>query len=300
MKIAITGASGFIGRRLNDALSAQGHDIVTVGRGISNDVQWDPATGLIDPTLLVKTDAIVHLAGESIGGDRMLGRQWDSEKKRAIKSSRVDGTSLIAQTIADLEDGPQILISSSAIGFYGDRGDEVLTEASGRGANFHAEVCQAWESSTQPAAEAGARVVLTRTGVVVSDQAEAFRRLLLPFKLGGGGPLGSGDQWWSVVSITDVINAISTALLNDDISGPINVTGPEPIRNGDLARLLGRSLRRPSAVPAPAFALKALLGAEFVDNVLLASTRVVPAALSKHGFAFSHPTVQQMLEAEIR
>jgi uncharacterized protein (TIGR01777 family) len=300
MRIAITGASGFIGSKLSESLSAQGHDIVSIGRGPANDIPWDPGTGTIDGEKLVKADAVVHLAGENIGGDRMLGRQWDREKKTAIKQSRIDGTSLIANTMADLTDGPRVLVTSSAIGFYGDRGDEVLTESSGPGSNFHAEVCQAWESASSPAVHAGIRTVITRTGVVVSDDAEAFRRLLLPFRLGGGGPLGSGRQWWSLVSMSDVIRAISTALLDDSISGPINVTGPEPIRNRDLARLIGARLGRPALIPAPAPALRALLGSEFVDNVLLASTRVIPNALTERGFEFSHPRVEDMLASEVR
>ena len=298
MNVAITGASGFLGRRLSAALEADGHSIVSIGRGPSNDVQWDPAAGKLDAGALDGVTAVVHLAGESIGGDRFLARQWDDAKKQRILQSRIDGTGLIARTMAAMPSPPKVLVSSSAQGYYGSRGDEVLTETSGPGDSFFAEVCQAWENATEPAAEAGVRVVTTRTGIVVSDGAEAFRRLLIPARLGAGA-LGSGMQWWSMVSLTDVIRVLQLAIDDDSLAGPINLVSPEPIRQKDLAKAVGRRIGRPAILPAPVFGLKMVLGGEFVDNVLLSSARVIPASLQQHGYTFSSPTIDGMLKAEI-
>lgn len=299
MKVAITGASGFLGRRISGALTAASHSVVSIGRGPQNDVVWDPKAGRIDPAPLEGVDAVIHLAGESIGGDRLLGPQWDDSKKQAIMQSRIDGTSLIAATLAQLSTPPSVLVSASATGYYGTRGDEVLTEEAGPGDNFFASVCQAWEDATAPAAEAGVRVVTTRTGIVVSDEAEAFRRLLFPFRVGAGGPLGSGRQWWPLVALTDVIRVTIAAVESESWAGPINVVAPEPMRQRDFAKALGSHISRPSFVPAPGFALKMLLGGDFVENVLLPSIRAVPAFLTEAGFEFAHPTVQSMLEGEL-
>lgn len=299
MKVVITGGRGFLGTRIGAALEDDGHTVATLGRSPRNDLQWDPRAGELDPAALDGTDAVIHLAGESIGGDAMLGRQWSPEKKRAILESRVDGTTLISRAMAGMDRPPRVLVSSSAAGFYGDRGDETLTEVSSPGDLFFSEVCQAWENATAPAQDAGIRVVTTRTGVVVSDEAEAFRRLLTPFKLGAGGPLGSGRQWWSLISVTDVVRAVQFAIGDDALAGPVNLVSPEPLRQKDIAKALGREINRPSFVPAPAFALKALLGPEFVENVLLASAKVIPAALDAHGYQFAHPTVASMFAGEL-
>jgi len=299
MKVAITGASGFLGQLIGRALEAGGHAVVSIGRSASNNVEWDPPGGRLDPKALQGIEAVIHLAGESIGGDRLLGPQWTAAKKKAILESRIDGTGLIAGTIAQMDTPPSVLISSSAQGYYGDRGDEVLTEDSGPGDTFFADVCVAWEEATAPAAEAGIRVVTTRTGIVVSDEAEAFRRLLVPAKFGSGA-LGSGSQWWSFVSITDLIRVFMRAVEDPSLSGPINLVSPEPMRQADFARALGARIGRPAFLPAPAFGLKLVLGKDFVDNVLLASTRLVPTKLLEQGFEFSHPTVAGMLSAELR
>ena len=193
---------------------------------------------------------------------------------------------------------PSVLISSSAQGYYGDRGDEVLSETSGRGDTFFAEVCSAWEEAAAPAAEAGVRVVTTRTGVVVSEEAEAFRRLLIPARLGAGA-LGAGRQWWSMVSVTDVVRVFARAIEDDGLSGPLNLVSPEPMRQRDFAKAVGRRIGRPAILPAPVFGLKMVLGGEFVDNVLMSSTRCVPDRLIEHGYEFAHPTIDAILAGEI-
>lgn len=299
MKVVITGGRGFLGSRIGAALELGGHTVATLGRSSRNDIQWDPRAGDLDPAALEGTDAVIHLAGESIGGDTMLGRQWNAEKKEAIMRSRVDGTTLIATTLAHMDNPPKVLVSSSAAGYYGDRGDEILTEDSDAGDLFLSDVCRAWEAAAAPAVDAGIRTVLTRTGVVVSDEAEAFRRLLLPFKFGAGGPLGSGDQWWALISITDVVSIFLEAVSDESLRGPVNVVSPEPMRQKDIAKAVGAEINRPSFIPAPGFALGALLGPEFVDNVLLPSARVVPAALADSGFEFAHQTVEEILAAEL-
>ena len=299
MKVAITGASGFLGRRLAAALQSDGHATLSIGRSDSSDVQWNPSAGTLDPTTLDVVDAVVHLAGESIGGDRFLGRQWDEAKKQSIMQSRIDGTGLIARTMAAMASPPKVLVSMSAQGYYGSRGDEILTEVSGPGDSFFADVCETWENATQPAADAGIRVVTTRTGIVVSDEAEAFRRLLIPARLGAGA-LGSGMQWWAMVSLTDVLRVLQLGISDDSLAGPVNVVSPEPIRQKDLAKAVGRRIGRPAIIPAPVFGLKMLLGGEFVDNVLMSSARVIPAKLQQHGYSFSHPTIDGMLKAELR
>ena len=298
MRVAITGASGFLGRNIRGALEAGGHDVTSIGRGASNDVQWDPVAGRLDSKALDGTEAVIHLAGESIGGDRFLGPQWNAAKKEAILQSRIDGTGLISRTIAEMANPPAVLVSSSAQGYYGDRGDDVLTEESLPGDTFFSEVCLAWEAATAPATDAGIRVVTARTGVVVSEEAEAFRRLLLPARFGAG-VLGAGKQWWSLVSLTDVIRVFTQAVEDDALRGPINLVCPEPMRQRDFAQAVGRRIGRRPFVPAPVFGLKAVLGAEFVDNVLMASTRLIPAKLSAHGYEFVHPTVNDMLAAHI-
>lgn len=298
MRVAITGASGFLGRHMRVALEAAGHSIVSIGRGPASDVQWDPGGGRLDLSALEGVAAVVHLAGESIGGDRFLGPQWSAAKKNAILQSRIDGTGLIARTMAEMADPPSVLVSSSAQGYYGDRGDQVLTEESGAGDTFLSEVCLAWEGATEPAGDAGIRVVTTRTGVVVSEEAEAFRRLLLPARFGAG-VLGGGRQWWSLVSLTDVVRVLTLAIEDESVVGPVNLVSPEPMRQRDFAQAVGARIGRNPFLPAPVFGLKMILGGEFVDNVLMASTRVVPAALSTHGYDFVHPTVKEMLAAMI-
>lgn len=298
MRVAITGASGFLGGHVRSKLEQSGHSVLSIGRGSGTDIRWDPSAGQLDSDGLSGVDAVIHLAGESIGGDRFLGRQWNDAKKHAILQSRIDGTGLVARTIAEMDRPPSVLLSASAHGYYGDRGEELLTEESDAGDNFFAEVCQAWEGATQPAVEAGIRVVTTRTGIVVKEQSEAFRRLLIPARLGAGA-LGSGRQWWDVISLTDTVRAFVRIIEDDGLVGPFNLVSPEPMRQKDFAKALGRRIGRPSVVPAPEFGLKALLGSEFVENVLMPSLKVVPKRLLDHGFEFAHPSVDSILAAEI-
>ncbi len=287
MRVVMTGASGFIGSALSAALTARGDDVVALRRGAGPGT-WDPEAGTIDRAVLEGTDAVVHLAGESIGG------RWTATKKARILKSRVEGTRLIAQAVADV--GVPVLASGSAIGYYGDRGDEVLTEEAPRGSGFLADVVEAWEQATGPAVDAGVRTAVLRTALVLDARGGSFPRMLLPFRLGLGGRIGSGRQFWSWITLVDEVRAIEH-ILDGDLSGPVNLSAPNPVRNRDFARELATVLRRPAVLPAPAFALKLLLGSEFAREVLLASQRVVPAKLESSGFEFQHPGCSEAFAA---
>ena len=299
LTVAITGASGLVGRALTAFLTTGGHTVVRIGRGGGadvapphpqlRDVRWDPARGVLDPAALEGVDAVVHLAGASVG------ERWTAAHRQAILDSRVQGTRLVAETIARLERRPRVLVSMSASGYYGDRGDELLDESSPPGRGFLAEVAVQWEGAADAARAAGVRVVHPRLGVVLTPSGGALERMLTPFQLGAGGPLGNGRQWWSVVGLDDVLGALHWLVMRDDLAGPVNVVCPEPLRNADFAHALGRVLGRPSLVPAPAFALRLLLGREQADAMLLASQRIVPRRLLDTGFAFSAPTVERAL-----
>lgn len=289
MRVLITGITGFIGSALAEELRSVGHDVIGASRSPgASVVQWDPKRRWIDDADLGQLDAVVHLAGESIGG------RWTDRKKEAILQSRVEGTETIAQFVAR-RDVP-VLLSSSAIGYYGDRGAEVLTEEHPSGQGFLAEVCVAWEAAAQPAVDAGSRTVWMRTGLVLSTEGGSFPRMVLPFKLGLGGPIGSGDQWWSWITRRDVVRGMRY-LLDHPVSGPVNLTSPDPVVNERFVEVLGDVMHRPSAIPAPAFALKALLGPEMASELLLASQRVEPQVLEEAGFGFEHPDVESGLRA---
>jgi hypothetical protein len=294
MDVAITGASGLIGTALGDALRARGDRVVTVGRGSGADVRWDPMAGTIDADALEGVAAIVHLAGESLGE-----RKWTPEQKEKILESRVRGTELLATTIAGLATRPRVLVSGSAIGFYGDRGEEVLTEASAPPppGNFLSDVCVAWEAATANAEAAGIRTVHLRTGIVLSKEGGALGRMLLPFKLGLGGRIGSGRQYMSWVSIADEVGAILHTIDTDALHGPVNVTGPIPVTNAAFTKALGAAVHRPTVLPTPLTPLKVLYGAELVQRVLVEGQRVLPEALEVSGYAFRHPTLEVALEA---
>ena len=293
MKVAITGSSGLIGTALRGALTAAGHRVVPVVRRAARDgeVAWNPAEGTIDAAGLEGIDAVVNLAGAGIGDKR-----WTEERKRVVLESRTASTDLLARTLASLDRPPSVLLSGSAIGFYGDRGDEVLTEQSPPGDGFLAEVCTAWEQAAQPAIDGGIRTAFLRTGIVQSPDGGALAKTLLPFKLGLGGRLGSGKQWWSWISIDDEVRAIQF-LLDGDHSGPFNLTGPNPVRNEDYTKALGRELGRPTVFPIPKFGPKLLLGAELAETLLYESQRVEPAALVTAGFRFRHETIDDALAA---
>lgn len=270
---------------MSRGLAAAGHTPIPVGRGPG----WDPATGVCHPSLLDGVEAVVHLAGESIGG------RWTAAKKSEILRSRVEGTGLIARVVAQVR--PAVLVSGSAIGFYGDRGAEVLTEESGPGTGFLAEVVQAWESATRPAAAAGVRTVCIRTGLVLDRAGGSLPRMLLPFRLGLGGPIGPGTQYWSWITLEDEVRAIMHCLSEPTLEGPVNLTAPDPVPNSDFVKALGRALHRPAVLPLPSFGLRALLGREMADSLLLGGQRVVPARLQATGFDFAHPALDEALQA---
>jgi uncharacterized protein (TIGR01777 family) len=292
MDVAVTGASGLIGSALRDALRARGDRMIAIGRGEQNDIRWDPDAGTIDPAALEGVAAVVHLAGEAIGG-----KKWTPEQKERIRASRIRGTDLIARTIAARSDPPSVFVSGSAIGWYGDRGDEELTEASPppTPSDFLADVCVEWEAATAPAEAAGIRTVHVRTGVVLSAEGGVLKEMMTPFKLGLGGRVGSGRQYMSWVSIADEVGAILHAVDRDDVSGVVNVTGPEPVTNAVFTKALGAALHRPTLIPVPLAPLKALYGAELVEHLLVAGQRVLPRRLETTGYRFRHTTVEAAL-----
>jgi uncharacterized protein (TIGR01777 family) len=291
MKVLISGATGLIGSALIPELESGGHQITRLTRspGSGSDVGWNPDAGEIDTSRLEGHDAVVHLAGENIGEGR-----WTPEKKRRILESRAKGTRLLAETIASLPEPPRVMVSASAVGYYGDRGNELLREDSGPGSDFLAEVCKAWEAAADPAREAGVRVVHPRNGIVLSTQGGALARTLPIFKLGGGGRIGSGRQWWSWVAMADVVGAISHSLTDDSVEGPVNVGSPNPLTNAEYTRVLGKVLNRPTIFPLPAPAARLMLG-EVADALLLASQRMEPAKLKETGYEFRYPELDGAL-----
>ena len=283
MRVLVTGASGFIGSALGRELRARGHEFVALGRG-GDSPRWSVDEAWIEDGALEGVDAVVHLAGESIG------QRWTTSVKRELLQSRTAGTSLIARAVA--EAGTRVLISGSAIGYYGDRGSQVLTEDSGPGKGFLAGLCQAWESAAQPAIDAGVRTVFIRTGLVLDDEDGSFPRMLLPFKLGVGGRIGSGEQYWAWITLHDHVRAIVHCLETESVSGAVNLTSPNPVPNAEFARALASTLHRPALFPVPRWALGIVLGPEFADEVLLASQRVVPTRLEASGFEFDYPELE--------
>lgn len=286
MRVAVTGATGLIGSHLVPALRASGHDVVRLTRHAPSepeDVRWDPAAGSIDPAL-GHVDAAVNLSGANVGAKR-----WTDEYKRVIHDSRVDSTRTIARALAAMDPTPTVLVSASAIGYYGDTGETAVDEDAPSGDTFLAGACRDWEAAADPARDAGIRVVNPRTGLVMAPDEGAFGRMLPLFKLGLGGPLGSGRQYWSWVTLEDEVRALVWALEHPEVSGPVNVTGPVPVTNAEVTRALARALSRPAVLPAPAFALRAALG-EFASEVL-ASQRVLPRRLRDSGFSFTAPDI---------
>lgn len=284
MRILLSGASGFIGSALVARLGGEGHEPVRLVRAEPRpgepEIGWDPAAGRLDVASLEGFDAVVHLAGESIAEGR-----WTKAKKARIRDSRVRGTELLARTLARVKDRPDVLVSASAIGFYGDRGDQELDEQSPRGNGFVAEVCRQWEGASRMAGEAGIRVVQLRMGLVLSPTGGALAKMLPAFRLGLGGPLGSGRQYVSWITLDDLVDVVRHVLATDRLQGPVNAVAPQPVTNRQFARALGRALRRPARVPVPRFALRAMLG-EMADELLLASIRVLPRRLLDTGFSF--------------
>lgn len=289
MDVAITGASGLIGRALTRSLQEHGHNVVPVVRRPVADgeraVRWDPAQGQLDAAALEGIDAVVHLAGEGIGDKR-----WSDEQKRRILDSRTQSTRLLADALASLSDKPSVFVSGSAIGYYGDGADRVLTEDSPAGDLFLSEVCVAWEAEAKPAVDAGIRTPIIRTGIVLSTDGGALAKTLPLFKFGLGGRMGSGKQWWSWISIHDEVAAIEW-LLTHEVAGPVNLTAPAPVTNAEFTKSLGSALHRPTIVPVPAFGPRLLLGSELADQLLFLSQRVEPQVLEQHGFEFRHRTL---------
>jgi uncharacterized protein (TIGR01777 family) len=299
MRVAVTGASGLIGGALVQHLRARGDDVLRLVRGAPaapDEVRWDPRTGYVDLVGLAGVDAVVHLAGAGVGDAR-----WTEAYKAEIRDSRVLGTRTIATALTQLERPPQVLVSGSAIGFYGDTGSTAVDESAAPGDAFLSGVVVEWEDAADPAREAGIRVVHPRTGLVIAGRSRVFRGLKRPslslsllwpiFSLGVGGRLGSGQQWWSFISLRDEVRALT--FLIDQLEGPVNLTAPNPVTNAEATKALGALLRRPSALPVPAAALKLILG-EFSSEIL-GSTRVLPTKLLDAGFVFEDPTIEQAL-----
>lgn len=293
MKILVTGASGLIGGRLSPLLEKKGHSILALSRKAprsENDVQWDPKEGFSDKEAakLENVDSVIHLAGENVA------ENWTDEKKRRIRQSRVEGTRTLVDALSATKDPPKSFISASAIGYYGSRGDEVLTEESEAGTGFLPDVSREWEAEAERAGEFGARVACIRIGIVLSKDGGALAKMLTPFKFGVGGTVGSGDQWMSWIAIDDVVKAFAFVLDHDDISGPVNAVSPNPVRNEEFTNALGEVLSRPTILPVPSFGVKLLFG-EMGERLLLEGQRVMPSRLSERGFAFEFPELAPAL-----
>jgi uncharacterized protein (TIGR01777 family) len=295
MKVAVSGSTGLIGSALVAELETGGHSVHRIVRSKPDrgDIPWDPAAGKIDAAALAGIDAVVHLAGESIAGGR-----WNEARKKAILESRVQGTGLIARTLAGSGDLPKTLVTASAIGYFGDRGDETLTEESPPGDDFLARVCREWEAAAEPAAQSGVRVCRTRFGIILSRGGGALSKMLLPFRLGVGGIIGSGRQYMSWITLDDVVGALLHVLEKPEIAGPVNVAAPQPVTNAAFTKALGRALSRPTLLPLPAFAARLLLG-EMADGLLLSSARVRPAKLLATGYRFRHTDLEEGLCFEL-
>ena len=298
MRVAVTGSTGLIGRALVERLASGGHQAVPVVRAAGSGkptgtsaVAWDPSQGEIDSAGMEGIDAVVHLAGEPIAA-----RRWSDEQKQRIANSRTRGTALLAGALARLDQPPAVLVSASAIGYYGDRGDERLDEGSSAGSGFLAQVCRDWETAADPARDAGIRVAHPRTGVVLSPSGGALAEMLPFFRLGIGGRIGSGRQWVSWITLHDEVEALLW-LLTADVEGPVNLTAPEPVTNRQLTAALGTALRRPTLLPVPKPALWARLGRELTEALLYSSARVEPALLARRGFRFTHPDIATALAA---
>ncbi|MGQ0617874.1 MAG: TIGR01777 family oxidoreductase [Acidimicrobiia bacterium] len=297
MKVAITGSHGLIGSALATSLTAEGHQVLPVVRPGSprnghGSVTWDVEAGTIDAAALEGVDAVVNLAGAGIGDRRLT-----DERKQLVVDSRIDGTTLLSQALAGLDQPPRALVSGSAIGYYGDRGDEVLTESSvPQPGNFLSDLCVGWEQATAAAGAAGIRVAHLRSAMVLSAKGGALAKMLPVFKLGAGAKMGAGRQWWSWVSIDDEVAAIRF-LLNNDIAGPVNLSAPEPVTNAEFTKALGKVLHRPTKLPVPSFGPRLLLGGDRADMLLFTSARVLPEKLEASGFKFRHGDVESAFRA---
>ncbi len=302
MRILVTGATGFVGRRLCQVLSQSGHELVALSRDpesarrrvpeLARAFAWDPTSGVPTFESLEGVDSVIHLAGETVTG------RWTSRKREAIRTSRVEGTRNLVKALAQSGSRPRSMVAASAIGYYGDRDDVELQEDSASGNDFLSDVCRAWEGESLRAQDLGIRVVHLRIGIVLGSGGGAMQAMLLPARLGLGGPLGSGRQWWSWIHLEDLVAAARFCLEDEDLQGPVNATAPNPSRQKDFARALGRVLSRPAFLPAPDFMLKIVLGGFATE--LLSSKRVLPGRLQKAGFGFRLPELRAALEAVVQ
>lgn len=294
MKVVLTGATGMIGAALAEALSKQGHQVLRLNRQKSaqesqDGIIWDPQAGKIDASQLEGCDAIVHLAGEPVA------QRWNDEVKSKIRNSRLESTKLLSKTIASLKSPPKVFVCASAIGFYGDRGAEAMTEQSSPGKGFLADLCQEWEKATEAASKTGIRTVNVRIGVVLSTKGGALAKMMPPFLIGAGGNLGSGKQYMSWISLDDVVEVISFAIQNDKISGPVNAVAPNPVTNAEFTKDFGKAIGRPTIFPVPAFGVQLLFG-QMADEMLLTGAKVLPSKLESAGFKFRYPQLPEALK----
>lgn len=292
MKVLVSGSHGLVGTALISSLASDGHEIVRLVRAAPSsaaEVEWHPNEGRIDAAKLEGLDAVVHLAGESIAANR-----WTSAKKRAIRDSRVKGTGLLSDTLARLSRPPAVFVSASAIGYYGDRGDELLTENSAPGNDFLSGVCVEWENATRPAVAKGIRTVNTRFGIILDANEGALGKMLTPFRMGIGGRVGSGKQWVSWIAIEDVVGGLKSVITDTSISGPVNFVAPNPVTNAEFTKTLGHVLSKPTLFPVPEFGVRLAFG-EMADALLLASQRVEPRVLKERGFRFMWPALEPAL-----
>lgn len=293
MRVAITGSTGLIGQALVGSLEADGHTVHRLvrdrARATGGDIYWSVQSAELDPADLSGVDAVVHLAGEPIG------KRWTAQQKQEVRDSRVDGTHLLAQALASLDDGPSVMVSQSGANYYGDRDDDLLTESAAPGEGFLADVCVQWEAAADPARDAGVRVVHTRTGVVMAEGGPLVEKVEMPFKLGVGGRVGSGRQWVPWISLADEVRALRFLVERDDVAGPVNLVGPEPVRNVDLTKALGEVWHRPTVIPVPVFALRLLYG-EMGVTLATESVRAVPEVLREAGFEWRHPDLRAAVQ----
>jgi hypothetical protein len=295
LHVAITGASGLIGTALSARLESLGHTVRPVVRrdAADHEIPWNPAEGIIEPRDFAGLDGVIHLAGAGI-----FDRRWNARHKQMIRDSRTRGTALLAEALAALQSPPPVLLSGSAVGYYGDRAGAALDETSPAGTGFLADVVVAWEAAAAMAVQAGIRTCFLRTGIVMSRSGGALKTQLPLFKMGLGGRLGGGEQYLAWIGLTDIIDAI-IHLLGSQVRGPVNLVGPTPVTNGEFTDVLGDVVRRPTVIPIPRFGPKLLLGGEMADELLFTSQRVVPQVLLDDGFTFTHPTVADALHAEL-
>ena len=294
-KIAVTGASGLVGSALVPTLRRDGYEVLRLVRRAprqDGEIRWDPDGGTIDREGLRGVTGAIHLAGDNVASGR-----WTEAKKARIRDSRVRGTALLAGALAELSPKPKVLVSASAIGYYGARGSEVVDETASQGSGFLASVCGEWEAAAEAAREAGIRVVHPRIGVVLAAEGGALGKMKLPFLLGVGGRIGDGSQYMSWITLEDLVSALVFALKCDELEGPVNFVSPTPVTNADFTAVLGRVLKRPTALPVPKFALRLGVGADMANEMLLAGSRVVPTSLHVHGFRWEHTSLEPALRS---